>query len=134
LKLRGAMRPRSDGTLEAHLESRHGTDARAIRDLIAARPDLGDSLVPGLPYVRAEAIHAVTHELATTLDDILSRRTRCLLFDRDATLAAARSVAELVAPAAGWDRARIDAEVATFTEICAHESTAALVTESEMYP
>jgi len=134
LKLRGAMRPRSDGTLEAHLESRHGTDARAIHDLIAARPDLGDPLVPGLPYVRAEAIHAVTHELATTLDDILSRRTRCLLFDRDATLAAARSVAELVAPAAGWDRARIDAEVATFTEICAHESTAALVTESEMYP
>ena len=134
LKLRGAMRPRSDGTLDAHLESRHGTDARAIRDLIAARPDLGDPLVPGLPYVRAEAIHAVTHELATTLDDILSRRTRCLLFDRDATLAAARSVAELVAPAAGWDRARIDTEVATFTEICAHESTAALVTESEMYP
>jgi hypothetical protein len=56
------------------------------------------------------------------------------LFDREATLAAARSVAELVAPVAGWDATRVDAEVAAFVEICAHESTAALVTESEMYP
>ncbi|CAB4571853.1 unannotated protein [freshwater metagenome] len=134
LKLRGAMRPRTDGSLDAHLESRHGDEARLIRAMIASRPDLAEPLVPGLPYVRAEAIHAVTHEMATTLDDILVRRTRCLLFDRETTLGAARSVAELVAPVAGWDATRIDTEVATFAEICAHESTAALVTESEMYP
>jgi glycerol-3-phosphate dehydrogenase len=134
LKLRGAMRPRTDGSLDAHLESRYGGDAHLIRELIAARPNLAEPLVHGLPYVRAEAIHAFTHEMATTLDDVLVRRTRGLLFDRDATLAAARSVAELVAPVAGWDAARIDAEVAAFVEICAHESTAALVTESEMYP
>ena len=134
LKLRGAMRPRTDGSLDAHLESRHGTDARLIRSLIAEHPELAEPLVTGLPYVRAEAIHAVTQEMATTLDDVLVRRTRCLLFDREATLAAARSVAELIAPVAGWDATRVDAEVAAFTEICAHESTAALVTESEMYP
>jgi glycerol-3-phosphate dehydrogenase len=102
--------------------------------MIATQPNLAEPLVNGLPYVRAEAIHAFTHEMATTLDDVLVRRTRCLLFDREATLAAARSVAELVAPVAGWDATRVDAEVAAFVEICAHESTAALVTESEMYP
>jgi len=134
LKLRGAMRPRTDGSLDAHLESRFGSEAQLIRAMIAAQPNLAEPLVSGLPYVRAEAIHAVTHEMATTLDDVLVRRTRCLLFDREATLAAARSVAELVAPVAGWDATRVDAEVAAFVEICAHESTAALVTESEMYP
>lgn len=134
LKLRGAMRPRTDGSLDAHLESRFGSEAHLIRAMIAAQPNLAEPLVSGLPYVRAEAIHAVTHEMATTLDDVLVRRTRCLLFDREATLAAARSVAELVAPVAGWDATRVDAEVAAFVEICAHESTAALVTESEMYP
>lgn len=133
LKLRGAMRPRTDGSLDAHLESRYGDDARLIRAMIVEQPDLAGALVPGLPYARAEAVHAVTHEMAVTLDDILSRRTRCLLFDREATLAAARSVAELVAPVAGWDTTRVAAEVAAFAEICAHESTAALVTESEMY-
>jgi glycerol-3-phosphate dehydrogenase len=134
LKLRGAMRPRTDGSLDAHLESRFGSEAHLIRAMIATQPNLAEPLVNGLPYVRAEAIHAVTHEMATTLDDVLVRRTRCLLFDREATLAAARSVAELVAPVAGWDATRVDAEVAAFVEICAHESTAALVTESEMYP
>ena len=134
LKLRGAMRPRTDGSLDAHLESRFGSEAQLIRAMIAAQPNLAEPLVSGLPYVRAEAIHAFTHEMATTLDDVLVRRTRCLLFDREATLAAARSVAELVAPVAGWDATRVDAEVAAFVEICAHESTAALVTESEMYP
>jgi glycerol-3-phosphate dehydrogenase len=134
LKLRGAMRPRTDGSLDAHLESRFGSEAHLIRAMVATQPNLAEPLVNGLPYVRAEAIHAVTHEMATTLDDVLVRRTRCLLFDREATLAAARSVAELVAPVAGWDATRVDAEVAAFVEICAHESTAALVTESEMYP
>jgi glycerol-3-phosphate dehydrogenase len=128
------MRPRNDGSIDAHLESRFGTDSDALRRLITSDHRLAEPLVPGLPYVKAEAIHAVTHEFATTLDDILSRRTRCLLFDREASLVAARSVAELVAPVAGWDPARVDHEVAAFTEICAHESTAALVTESEMYP
>ena len=42
----------------------------------------GEPLVPGLPYLRAEAIHAVRAEMATTLDDVLSRRTRARLLDR----------------------------------------------------
>jgi glycerol-3-phosphate dehydrogenase len=134
LRLRGAMRPRTDGSLAAHLESRHGRDALALLEMISARPELGQPLVTGLPYVRAEAIHAFTHEFANTLDDVLVRRTRSLLFDRDATLAAARSVAELVAPIAGWDAQRVETEIANFAEICAHESTAALVPESELHP
>ncbi len=58
--------------------------ARAPRPR-ARRPDLARPLVPGLPYRRSEAIYAVRHEMATTLDDVLSRRTRARLLGRDAT-------------------------------------------------
>src|SRR5262249_10883051 len=66
-------------------------------------PHLGEPLVPGLPYVRAEAVHAVRHEMARTLDDVLTRRTRARLLARDASAAAADDVATLIAPELGWD-------------------------------
>ncbi|MFM8563848.1 MAG: glycerol-3-phosphate dehydrogenase/oxidase, partial [Acidimicrobiia bacterium] len=133
LRLRGAMHARTDGSFAAHLESRFGSKAGEVRELIATDPDLATPLIVGLPYVRAEAVHAVTREFATTLDDVLSRRTRTLLFDRGAARAAARDVAELVAPFAGWDAARVEREVAAFLEICDHEATAAVLSESELY-
>ena len=59
-------------------------------DLVRADPTLGEPLVPGLPYLKAEARFAVRHEMARTLSDVLDRRTRARLLDRDATAAAAR--------------------------------------------
>ena len=73
-----------------------GTHRRAI-------PTLGEPLVPGLPYVRAEAVFAVRSEMARTLDDVLDRRTRARMLDRDATWTAAEAVARLLAPELGWD-------------------------------
>ncbi len=65
-----------------HLVRRYGSHADEIRALVAFDPTLGEPLVPGLPYLRAEAVYAVRHEMATTLDDILLRRTRAHLLDR----------------------------------------------------
>ena len=84
---------------------------------------MAELLVPGLPYLRAEAIFAVRYEMATTVDDILSRRTRARLELRDASADAAFAVAALLGPELGWDeaeqarqvadyRARIDEELA----------------------
>jgi glycerol-3-phosphate dehydrogenase len=70
--------------------------------------------VPGLPYRKSEAIYAVRAEMATTLDDVLSRRTRARLLDREGTSAAAEAVAQLIAPELGWDAARISTEVAQY--------------------
>ena len=70
---------RDTPSIHEHLAGRFGREADAIHDEMRADPSLGDGLVPGLPYVRAEAIHAVRHEMARTLDDILSRRTRARL-------------------------------------------------------
>jgi glycerol-3-phosphate dehydrogenase len=67
--------------------------------------------VPGLPYLRAEALDAARHEMACTLDDVLSRRTRARLLARDASADAAASVAELLAPELGWSGAERVAQV-----------------------
>ena len=65
------------GTRDAHLADRYGSGRSAIDALIAADGSLGAPLVEGLPYERAEAVHAVRAEMAITLTDVLTRRTRC---------------------------------------------------------
>ena len=77
--------------------------------------------MPGLPYVRAEAVYAVRHEMATTLVDVLTRRTRAHLFDRAATVAAAPDVAQLLATELGWDAAEAERQLADYHDLAARE-------------
>jgi glycerol-3-phosphate dehydrogenase len=104
-----------------HLIGRYGTEADAVRRLAADDPDLAAPLVPGLPYLRAEARYAVQDEMARTLDDVLSRRTRARLLARDASADAAAAVAALIAPDRGWSDAERDAEVAAYRASIAAE-------------
>jgi len=108
-------------TRSEHLAHRYGSEADAVDALARTIPDGDAPLVPGLPYLKAEAVHAVREEMAGSVDDVLSRRTRALLLDRDATAAAAPAVATLVAHELGWDAAREKAEAAAFAEIVAAE-------------
>ena len=101
LPLHGASRQAEPGQAE-HLRNRYGTDAAAVEALVAADPALGEPLVPGQPYLRAEAVYAAQHEMVVDLDDVFSRRTRARLFARDATVEAAEAVAALVAGPLGW--------------------------------
>jgi glycerol-3-phosphate dehydrogenase len=110
------------GAVLAHLVSRHG--AEAPRVLALEGDGLLEPLVPGLPYLRAEAVWAAREEMARTLEDVLSRRTRALLRDRDATTAAAPAVAALVAPTLGWSAADVSAECARFDAVAARERAA----------
>jgi glycerol-3-phosphate dehydrogenase len=119
LRLRGAgARPPG---VDDHLFRRYGTEAGDVRALVAANADLGAPLVAGLPYLRAEAVYAVRHEMARTLEDVLSRRTRALLQERDATADAADDVARLVANDLGWDASEIEAQVTALRALAARE-------------
>lgn len=132
LPLRGATgRRNSSGDLNLHLDGRYGSEAHKINSLIQSQPDLAEELIPGLPYLRAEAVFAVTEEMATSLDDILTRRTRARLQNRKATRMAAQNIAELVAPYLNWSAADIQQQVAHFVDECAREDAAALVSEAE---
>jgi glycerol-3-phosphate dehydrogenase len=105
----------------AHLVGRYGTEAAVVEALVDDDPRLGEPLVPGLPYLRAEAVHAVRHEMARTLDDVLARRTRARLLARDASAAAADDVADLLAVDLGWSPAERDAQVAAYRASVASE-------------
>jgi glycerol-3-phosphate dehydrogenase len=114
LRLAGAEGVDADTAAHDHLVGRYGSDAPAVRSLVDQDPDLAAPLVPGLPYLRAEAVYAARFEMARTLDDVLSRRTRARVLDRDASSDAAGSVAALLAPELGWDDERRDREVCTY--------------------
>src|SRR4029077_20875664 len=75
------------------LAERYGAYAREVVALQSERPELADPIIEGLPYTYAEVVYAVTHEMARTVDDVLSRRTRARLLARDASAAAAERVA-----------------------------------------
>ncbi|MFP5376061.1 MAG: glycerol-3-phosphate dehydrogenase C-terminal domain-containing protein [Acidimicrobiia bacterium] len=108
-----------------HLAGRYGSEAGRVAALAAQDPDLARPLVEGLPYLRAEAVYAARHEMAATLDDVLSRRTRALILARDASAAAAPAAARLLARELGWPAGRAEAEAAAYAAACGRERAAA---------
>jgi glycerol-3-phosphate dehydrogenase len=109
----------------AHLAHRYGSTSAEVQALIARSPALAEHLIDGLPFVAAEAVYAVTDEMATTLDDVLTRRIPARLFERSQAERAARRTADLIAPLLGWDSAETERQVADFLERCAAEQRAA---------
>ncbi|MEX2972923.1 glycerol-3-phosphate dehydrogenase/oxidase [Streptomyces sp. C184] len=97
-----------------HLLNRYGSLAEELLELVVADPSLGEPLSAADDYLRAEAVYACTHEGARHLDDVLTRRTRISIetFDRGAR--SAREVAELIAPALGWDDDQVEKEIAHY--------------------
>ncbi len=75
----------------------YGSDADAVRALAKDDPSLLEPLHPALPYCGAEVLWAVRQEMARTLDDVLSRRTRALFLNARAALEMSPAVAEIMA-------------------------------------
>lgn len=111
-----AGKPVSSASAKDHLAC-HGSDADAIRAMIADDPSLGDRLHPAFPFTRAEVVFAVRHEMACTVEDVLARRVRLLFLDADAALHAAPKVAELMAKELQKEAAWVDEQVRSFTAL-----------------
>ena len=75
----------------------YGSDAEAIRAIANGDASLLAPIHPALPYSPAEVIWAVREEMARTLDDVLSRRTRALFLNAKAAIEMSNAVAELMA-------------------------------------
>ncbi|HEY3472007.1 MAG TPA: glycerol-3-phosphate dehydrogenase [Amycolatopsis sp.] len=97
-----------------HLLRRYGTRIWNLVDLIRDEPSLASPITETSEYLRVEAVYAVSHEGALHLEDVLTRRTRISIEERDRGVAAAPVVAELMAPLLGWDSHRTDREVANY--------------------
>lgn len=101
---------------------RHGSRVVDVLALCEADPALSE-LLPGEGYVAAEVVHAVRHEGALHLDDVLARRLRVAIEELDGGLSIAPHVAEIMGRELGWSpgvtereialwRARVEAEAA----------------------
>jgi glycerol-3-phosphate dehydrogenase len=106
------------------LADRHGGEARVVLAMIDRSPELGEVLVPGTDYLRAEAVYAARYEMARSVTDVLARRTRALLQQREASIAVAADVAALLAPELGWDAAETDRQAADYVAVAERERTA----------
>ncbi|MBF6175896.1 glycerol-3-phosphate dehydrogenase/oxidase [Nocardia blacklockiae] len=107
-----------------HLLERYGSLATELIGMLDAAPELAMRLPGAGEYLGVEAVYAVTHEGALHLDDILTRRTRISIEVPDRGLAAAETVADLVAGHLGWDADTKAAELARYRERVRAELTA----------
>ena len=94
----------------ARLVARHGTHAPAVVAL-GGELDLLRPLVAGRPFLDAEVAWAVRHELALSVDDVLSRRLRLSPELADRGEVVAPRVAAIMARELGWGATRLALEV-----------------------
>jgi glycerol-3-phosphate dehydrogenase len=95
----------------------YGSDAAGLEALCNADPSLRQHLHPDLPYRRAEIVWAIRHEWASSVEDLLSRRTRALILDARAAIAVAPAVAALLATELDKDAAWQAGQIAAFTTL-----------------
>ena len=117
----GAQRPR----LPLHAEKFgalgvYGSDAPAIQALADGDPSLGARLDAALPYLAAEVVWAARMEMARTVEDVLSRRTRALVLNAAAAVRMAPAAARLLAKELGRDQAWVDGQVTAFNDVARH--------------
>jgi glycerol-3-phosphate dehydrogenase len=101
-------------TPEEHLRRRYGAKAHEVAQLVGDDPALASPIVPDLPDLRAEIAWAVEHEMAVTLDDVLTRRVHVRLRSRVDAEQVVREVARIMARRLGWDAERAQAEVEAY--------------------
>ncbi len=95
----------------------YGSDLKYIQELYNKDAGLKELLHPDLPYTKAEIVHAVHHEFCMTLDDALSRRTRALLLDAKAAMAASLTVAQLMQKELGETDKWMEDQLISFNRI-----------------
>jgi glycerol-3-phosphate dehydrogenase len=114
-----------DPAVAAHLRSRFGDEAGAVLQLADGHPELLDPVVEGLPYLGVEVVYAARHEMAVSVDDFLSRRSRALLLDGRRAAASAGAVARLLAGELGWSEAEATDRARHFAQAALAELSAA---------
>ena len=117
LRLHGAMPHDDPRTPHAPHMQMYGTDAELVEAFLADDPARREPIHPRLPYVMGQVSWAARHEMARTVEDVLSRRTRSLLLDARAAIEAAPRVAKLLASELGRDDAWATAQAEEFTTL-----------------
>ncbi|MBF6559709.1 MAG: glycerol-3-phosphate dehydrogenase/oxidase [Candidatus Binataceae bacterium] len=100
--------------VRASLSGRYGTRAAIVARLAGERAEWASAIAPGCAVIGAEVIHAMRHEFAVSLSDLIVRRLGLIWRDPVAARAIAAGAARMMAAEDGWLRERTDAEVSAF--------------------
>ncbi len=95
----------------------YGSDAQKIKALAVQDPELAELLHPTFPHILAEVVWACQYEMALTVEDVLSRRTRMLILDPEAAVKAAERVAITMAKVLQKEESWIASELINFNKI-----------------
>lgn len=95
----------------------YGTDQEKIKKLEAEHPGWSEKLDPDWPYTYAEVVWAVRNEMARTVEDILSRRTRVLFLDAQAAMRMAPKIAKILKQELGKDDAWEQSQISDFIKL-----------------
>jgi len=102
-----AVQAVGDEDIARRLVHAYGTAWHGVWSLTQADPGLGSAVEPGLPYLFAELLHAITHEQAATLGDLLIRRTPIAFQTYDHGRAAATRIAPVIARWLRWSASEV---------------------------
>jgi glycerol-3-phosphate dehydrogenase len=108
-----------DADAATHLCGVYGVRAELLARAIAAEPALGVRMNADAPYLWAEVDFGVDHDLARTVDDVLSRRAPLLLVGRDQGLDVCERVAARMAARLGWTDADRERQVTAYRQVVA---------------
>jgi glycerol-3-phosphate dehydrogenase len=95
----------------------YGAAAAGLERMMADEPRTAEVLHPSLEASVAQVVWAVRHEMARTVEDVLSRRTRALILDTSASIEVAPRVARLMAAELGRDAAWVQAQASAFQSL-----------------
>ena len=93
----------------------YGSDTGNVKALMNGHS--GEWISKSLKIHEAQVIWAVKEEMARTVEDVLSRRTRALLLDARESIRIAWPVAEIMARVLGKDKTWIDKQVREYTQV-----------------
>ncbi len=93
----------------------YGSEATSLCKLMKESPN--NWISESLQIHEVQIVWAVRHEMARTLEDVLSRRTRTLLLDAKESIKIARPVAEIMARELGNDENWVNSQVEVYLQL-----------------
>nr|CEL66611.1 TPA: glycerol-3-phosphate dehydrogenase, putative [Neospora caninum Liverpool] len=92
-----------------HLVESYGFLARSVCEIAKERPELAEPLINdgAFPFLKAEVVYGVRHEMARSVSDVLARRMRMAFVDAPKAEACVDEVARLMGEELHWDSAQV---------------------------
>ncbi len=106
----------NNGSDKGHLHI-YGSDAAGILAMANDHPELSHKLHEAFPYIGADVVWAVRHEMARTVEDVLARRLRVLFLNARVAMEMAPEVARLMAAEMSTDYSWQEAQVKEFSRV-----------------